>query len=63
MEIGPESDEPIQAPIPGEVPVKRELPTPIQEPVAPVEEPVHARHLYFQVSEGKIEILELADNG
>lgn len=67
MEIGKEAEEPIQAPIPGEQPIKRELPTPIQEPVAPIEEPAHAG--YDGVIDGVIVIedkryvFEMKSNG
>jgi hypothetical protein len=33
MEIGKEEEEAIQAPIPGQEPIKRELPAPAVEPV------------------------------
>jgi len=44
MDIGKEAEEPIQAPIPGEHPIHRELPEPATNPVQePAKEPAHAR--------------------
>jgi hypothetical protein len=61
MNIG-EEEEAVEFPMPV-VPGKE---NPIHEPspqVAPVEEPAHARHLHFHTSEGKIEMMEITDNG
>lgn len=60
MNIG-EEEEAIEVPMPlapGKQPVHEPSPQ-----VEPVKEPAHARHLHFHMSEGKIEKMELADNG